>query len=214
MNKARSDIAGMPVETVRRRADWSRIVTFLRGTRRLHKYVGVSLAAVIFFSALTGFLLGWKKNVSLLQPPTQRGSATALSEWRPIGELEEIGRRALAAHLGVTAAPAVDRLDVRPDRSIVKVVFKKGSWEVQVDGGSGEVLSIARRHSDWVEHLHDGSIVGEGFKVAAMSTLGLALMTLATTGIWLWSSPGFVRRRKRLENERSRASGRRRDLLS
>jgi hypothetical protein len=91
---------------------------------------------------------------------------------------------------------AVDRLDVRPDKGIVKVLMKHGYWEVQVDGASARVLSVAQRHADWIEHIHDGSIVNEIFKVSYTNILGFGLLILSVTGLYLWYGPKAVRNSK------------------
>ncbi len=169
----------------------------LREWRIYHKYVGVTLAALLLISALTGLALAWKKNVDLLQPPTQKGAAVTLQDWRPLAELATAGQEALQRERGLPELPPIDRLDVRPDKGIVKVLFADGWWEAQVDGATGQVLSVARRHSDWIEAVHDGSIISDTFKLVSMNALGAGLGLLAVTGLWLWYGPKRLRRAKR-----------------
>ena len=88
-------------------------------------------------------------------------------------------------------------MDVRPSKGIAKVLFKEGNWEVQIDGTSGEVKSIAKRYSDWIESLHDGSIISDLFKLISMNLLGIGVLFLMGTGIWLWYGPKVVREMKR-----------------
>ena len=80
---------------------------------------------------------------------------------------------------------------------MVKVLFEKGNWEVQIDGTSGEVKSIAKRYSDWIESLHDGSIISDGFKLVSMNVLGIGVLILMSSGIWLWYGPKVIREMKR-----------------
>lgn len=175
-----------------------RFTRSLRALRPLHRWLGIPLALLILLSSSTGLVLGWKKEVFLLQPSTPRGISTDLSTWLPVHQIEQIARQALATHL-TTADPAefaIDRLDLRPDKGVAKVRFVLADWEVQVDGTSGEVYSVARRHADWIERLHDGSFISEGFKLIAMNGLGLGLIALTFTGIWLWAGPILLRRRR------------------
>ncbi|MFT6321644.1 MAG: putative iron-regulated membrane protein, partial [Granulosicoccus sp.] len=88
----------------------------------------------------------------------------------------------------------------RPSKGIVKVLFEAGNWEVQVDGKSGEVKSVEKRYSDWIESLHDGSIISDGFKLFTMNFLGIGLLFLIGTGVWLWYGPRRVRMKKRKKN--------------
>ena len=78
-------------------------------------------------------------------------------------------------------------------KGIAKVLFKEGNWEVQIDGTSGEVKSIAKRYSDWIESLHDGSIISDTFKLISMNVLGIGVLILMCSGIWLWYGPKIVR---------------------
>ena len=71
---------------------------------------------------------------------------------------------------------------------------------MQVDGKSGEVLSIDKRYSDWIESLHDGSIISDGFKLVSMNFLGMGLLFLIFTGLWLWYGPRRIRIKKRVKN--------------
>ena len=147
-------------------------------------------------SAVTGILLSLKKEVDLIQPPTQKGISKELSEWKSIDEIAIIARDAFQK-MHPEIDNTIHRLDVRPSKGIVKVIFKKGYWEIQVDGQSGQVKSIARRHSDWIEALHDGSIVNHIFKLISMNILGIGLIFMIITGLWLWYGPKRYRKLKR-----------------
>lgn len=177
-------------------------VKSLRRARVFHRYLGLGLAGLLIISSLTGILLAWKKNVDTLQPPSQKGSTTELADWKPIHELADIAQEALTQHLGKSIP--INRLDVRPSKGMVKVLFKEGNWEVQVDGNTGKVLSTAKRHADWIEQLHDGSIITDNFKLVIMNILGFGLLFLIGYGIWLWYGPKVLRRRKRAKKENAR----------
>jgi len=148
----------------------------------------------MIISAVTGVLLGWKKDVNLLQPPEQKGTSTAIEQWVSVNEIAESAKQAIDSVVG--RAIAIDKMDVRPSKGIIKVLFKEGYWEVQIDGVSGKPLSVLQRHSDWIEHIHDGSIVGDLFKLVYTNTIGWGLLVLALSGIWLWYGPKVVRKIK------------------
>ena len=171
----------------------SRVVVWLRRTRPLHRWVGVPLTLFILLSSLTGILLGWKKQSALLQPPVQRGASVESKDWQPLHRISEVAQAELRTRLGTPPGP-IDRLDVRPSRGVAKVLFREGFWEVQVDLTTAEVLAVNRRASDFIETLHDGSILGEGARVALSTLLGLGLLTLSLSGLWLWWGPRLTRR--------------------
>ncbi|MBD1397021.1 PepSY domain-containing protein [Pontibacter sp. JH31] len=167
----------------------------LRNFRVYHRYLGLSLGVFILISSVTGILLGWKKDVDLLQPPTQKGASTDLQQWLPLSEL---AARSLA---GLDSAEAIyenpiERIEARPDKGIVKTIFRDGSWEVQLDASNGKVLSVARRHSDWIEKVHDGSIISDLFKLVSMNVLGFGLVFISCTGFFLWFYPKKIRKIK------------------
>ena len=169
----------------------------LRKFRKYHRFIGVTLAILVLISAVTGILLSFKKDVDLLQPPTQKGVSKTLEGWKPLSELANIATTAFQKRYPNQQNNGIDKMDVRPAKGIVKVLFEKGYWEVQVDGTSGEVKSIARRHSDWIEHVHDGSIISDWFKLLSMNTLGIGLLILMGSGLWLWYGPRKVKAHRR-----------------
>jgi uncharacterized iron-regulated membrane protein len=174
--------------------DYQPLVKLLRQFRSLHKYIGVTLAFFVLILATTGILLGWKKNVEVLQPATLSGSSKDVSEWK---SFEEISASALRA-IDSAGMPenTIDRMDVRFDKGMVKVLFKNGYWEAQVDLKTAKVLSVAQRHADWIEHIHDGSIISDGFKLGYTNILAVGLFTLALSGLWLWYGPKVIRKSK------------------
>jgi uncharacterized iron-regulated membrane protein len=176
------------------------VVVWLRRARPLHRWVGVPLTVLILLSSLTGILLGWKKQFAVLQPPLQRGVSSEARDWQPLQLISAAAEAGLQAHLGAPPGP-IDRLDVRPSRGVAKVLFHQGFWEVQVDLSTARVLSVNRRASDFIETLHDGSILGEGSRVTVSTLLGLGLLLLSLSGLWLWWGPRLTRRPAPLPRE-------------
>jgi len=174
-----------------------KIIQSLRNFRKFHRYTGLLLAILLLISSVTGILLSLKKDVDIIQPPTQKGISKDLITWKSVAELSTLATTALYQKYPDQQGNKIDRLDVRPSKGIAKVLFKEGNWEVQIDGTSGEVKSIAKRYSDWIESLHDGSIISDLFKLISMNILGIGVLFLMGTGIWLWYGPKVVREMKR-----------------
>ncbi len=170
------------------------LVHRLRQFRSIHKWIGISVVLFMLITSSTGLLLGWKKNVELLQPPTLKGTSTNVVEWVSFEVISNAARHALDS---ITHEPnTIDRLDVRYDKGIIKVLFLKGYWEVQVDASTGKALSVAKRHADWIEHVHDGSIISDFFKLIYTNYIGWGLLILAISGFWLWYGPRAIRKAK------------------
>lgn len=96
----------------------------------------------------------------------------------------------------------LERIDIRKDKGIVKFVFEEGFWGLQLDGVTGRLLQIDRRRSDFIEKIHDGSILdlyfgvtGGEIKLVYTTIMGLALLVFTVTGFWLWYGPKRMRRR-------------------
>ncbi|MBC7923719.1 MAG: PepSY domain-containing protein [Ferruginibacter sp.] len=193
MRKTQPNAADRPSATAR---SVRKLSDTLRRFRVYHRYAGLALGLFVLVTGGTGILLGWKKNAAWLQPPTQDGATTDLRQWLPIARIAEVATHALDSTLRQPTGNAIERIEARPEKGIAKVLFQRGYWEVQVDGSTGAVVSVARRHSDWIEHLHDGSLLSEGFKLLYTNLLGIGLVTLSLSGAWLWLGPRRIRRLK------------------
>ena len=165
--------------------------------------MGIFLFVFFFLVGVTGLILGWKKNSQgYLLPESQRGASTELKDWLPVDALEKQAIQTLQDSLGTDYDPTISRMDIRPDKGMVKVTFEHHYWEVQLDGSTGTVLQVAKRRSDFFEQLHDGSIVDrqgniKWFKLLYTSLLGTSLILFTITGFWLWYGPKVMRRRNR-----------------
>ena len=146
---------------------------------------------------MTGILLSWKKEFDVIQPATQKGASKELQDWKPMHELADIASTHFYQIYPTQNDNPIARLDVRPSKGIVKVFFENEYWEVQVDGSSGAILSVAQRNSDWIESIHDGSIISDLFKLISMNFLGVGLIMLLSSGWWLWYGPGLIRKWKK-----------------
>lgn len=160
--------------------------------RKVHYWAGAIIAVPLLVIAGTGSVLQLKKHWAWVQPPEQRGGVKA-----PVIELSGILESLKAEPaLHVKSWNEVNRLDVRPDRGIVKA-WLKSNWEAQIDLGTGKILQIAYRRSDWIESIHDGSIFGDPVKLGLFFPSAIGLVLLWLGGIWMFLYPFLARRRVR-----------------
>lgn len=172
-------------------------VKSLRWLRRIHRWMGIPLIVFFLVIGITSIFLAWKKKAELL-PPTLK-TKVEQGEWISPAEMVRIAELEMEKR---GESIGVDRIDIRPDKGVAKVTFKTHFTEVQLDGFSGEVLSVETRHSDWIEKVHDGSIVDYYFggdeaaklTYSTLTALGLILMSLS--GFYLWYYPKVIRRLK------------------
>lgn len=154
-----------------------------------------------FVVAITGLLLGWKKHSgNLILAKSYEGASTDLKDWLPLDSLHRIAVRVLRDSVSPHLSPELDRIDVRKDKGMVKFVFADHYRGIQLDGATGKVLHLELRRSDFIENIHDGSILDKYFgvengaiKLAYTSVMGLALLTFTVTGFWLWYGPKVMK---------------------
>lgn len=185
-----------------------RSVLILRVFRKVHRKIAAVLFAFFLVICLTGLLLGWKKHSGgMILPKSHRGVSTDLTNWLPFDSLHGIAVRTLHDSVDPKLSTELERIDARPSHGMVKFVFIEGYWGVQLDATTGELLHIERRTSDFIENIHDGSIIDylvgtddEQFKLGYITVMGGSLLTLTITGGWLWyGSKIFRRKKKQLE---------------
>lgn len=173
-------------------------VLLLRRLRLIHRWLGIPLILFFLVIGVTSILLAWKKKVELL-PPTLKSQVEQSQQWKSTSSLMEIAKAEIVSR---DLDSEIDRLDYRPDKGVVKVTFTTHFTEVQLDGFTGEILSVETRHSDWIEKVHDGSIVdyylgkGEGAKLTYSTLTSLGLILMSITGFYLWRYPKVIRRLK------------------
>lgn len=162
--------------------------------RRLHYWGGALIAIPILVVIGSGIVLQLKKDWTWVQPVEHRGREKA-----PRIELTDI-LTALKTlehpEVRVAGWEDVKRLDVRPDRGVAKATLLN-DWEVQIDTTDGRVMQVAYRRSDWLEALHDGSIVNDTYKMWIVFPASIVLLFLWGSGMWMWLWPLLNRRRVR-----------------
>ena len=150
------------------------------------------MAIPILIVIVSGLLLQVKKQVSWVQPPTQKGNLSELSlTW------DEILLHASAVpEAEISTWQDIDRLDVRPSKGVVKIRCKN-NWEIQLDSSDGSVLSSDFRRSDIIESIHDGSFFSDYAKLWLFLPNGFVLLILWFTGMVLWYLPVAAKRKKK-----------------
>ncbi len=171
----------------------------------MHRTSGALLFVFFFLVAITGLVLGWKKNSGgLILAETYKGRSSNAADWLPMHILQQRAY-AFATESGSSGSRyTIDRIDVRPEKGTVKFIFAEDYLGLQLDCTTGELLHIETRTSDLVENIHDGSYIDfvlgtDGyFKLFYTSVMGVALVTFTLTGFWLWYGPiDFRRHRER-----------------
>ncbi|MEC9250907.1 MAG: PepSY domain-containing protein [Pseudomonadota bacterium] len=169
--------------------------------RDIHHWASPIAMLPLGIMIVAGLFLMLKKDVDWIQPPTQR-SAIAV-DGAPDTTLAELYEAAAAIpELEIGDWSEFDRIDVRSDRGIAKFIAPN-RWEAQIDLVSLEVLSLEYRRSDLFEQIHDGSFFADWVKTFIFLPVGVILLVLWGTGIWLFFEPYY----KRWQRSRRRRRG-------
>ncbi len=175
----------------------------LRNFRKVHRITGALLFVFFFFISVSGMLLGWKKHSgNLILEKTHQGTSSNLKQWLPLDSLYTIATKTLTDSISPHIPNQVDRIDVRKAKGIVKFTFENHFWGVQLDGATGKLLVIEQRRSDFIEKIHDGSILdyylgtNGQIKLVYSTIMGFALLIFTVTGFWLWYGPKKMKKDK------------------
>lgn len=178
----------------------------LKIARKIHRTTGAVLFAFFFVVACTGLLLGWKKHSGgVILPKSYQGTSTNPQDWMPVHLLHEKAVKIVRENISPKLSLELERIDIRPDKGMVKFIFVEGYWGLQLDCTTGELLHLERRRSDLIENIHDGSFLDylfktsdEQIKLIYTSIMGSALLIFTTSGFWLWYGPKRFRAQKRV----------------
>jgi len=152
--------------------------TLRKTSRSLHLWLSLVIFIPVIIVIGSGLLLQVKKEFDWIQPPTQKASNAY-----PTLSFERILQSAsTVAEANIVTWEDIDRLDVRPNKGIIKV-RGKNHWEIQLDAQSGDVLQVAYRRTDTIEAIHDGSWFFEGAKLWLFLPAAILLFVLWITGL-------------------------------
>ncbi|MGF1463571.1 MAG: PepSY domain-containing protein [Maricaulaceae bacterium] len=161
--------------------------------RQVHHWGSLVIMVQMGLVIGAGLLLMLKKEFDWIQPPTQKGVERAAVPSLSLAEMwAEVS--ALEAFEGVAWAD-LDRVDVKPDKGVVKFVAPN-RWEAQIDATTGEIVQLAYRRSDLIEQLHDGSFFADWVKLYVFLPTGVGLLILWASGIYLFILPHAKRYRR------------------
>lgn len=185
---------------------------WLRTFRKTHRITGLSLLVFLLIISGTGMLLGWKKHSSgVILSKSYSGTSTDLKKWLPLDSLHTNACKILRDSVSSKLSTELDRIDIRKDKGMVKFIFKRHFTGIQLDGATGKLLHIEVRRSDFIEKLHDASILDHYFntgneliKLVYTTIMGLSLLLFTLTGFWLWYGPKRMRNGKLQEGEAKR----------
>ncbi|MEM6912860.1 MAG: PepSY-associated TM helix domain-containing protein [Pseudomonadota bacterium] len=165
---------------------WEHKVKAQKLLRQIHHWASPVIMIPLGLVVVTGLMLMLKKDIDWIQPPTARGVAPSELPQQSFAEL--FNAAAEVEELGLRSWNDLDRVDVKPDKGVVKFIATN-NWEAQLDTSTGEVLQVAYRRSDLIESLHDGSFFAGWTKRFVFLPAGVVLLVMWGTGLYLFALP-------------------------
>ena len=159
--------------------------------RKLHRLGAFLIFVPLLVVLVTGLLLQVRKEFEWIQPSEVRGAGGA-----PTLTLARTLEAARAADVGIETWDDVDRVEFRPAKGLLKV-RATNRMEVQIDAATGDVLKTARRNSDLIESIHEGTWFHPRARTWIFLPAAVILFGLWCTGLYLWLLPHLARYRKR-----------------
>lgn len=165
---------------------------FKKANRLVHKWVTIVIVTPLLVTFVTGILLLTKKEFDFIQPPTTKGESTIPSvSFQQVLSIANSVERAQ-----ISSWDDVDRLDVRPSKGIIKI-RSNNSIEIQIDSQTGDVLQVAKRRSDFIETIHDGTFYQKNANLWLMLPVAITALVMAITGIIMFFIPYLSKKKRR-----------------
>lgn len=150
-------------------------------SRKIHHWAAIIIALPFGMILCTGMLLLLKNEFSWIQPPTTIGVSTT-----PSISFEQILTAAKKApDANIHDWKDIDRLDVRPQKGIIKV-RSKNLWEIQIDASNGEIKQVMRYNSSLIAKIHNGTWLHPKAKLWLILPCAIILLTMLITGMCLF----------------------------
>ncbi|WP_055437593.1 PepSY-associated TM helix domain-containing protein [Lacinutrix algicola] len=176
-----------------------------RWYRKTHSFIAISLLLFIVIMSSTGLLLAWKDQLGFKPSSVKVKEGT-----KSLISLNEIEYNAIKYIDSLKLSNKINRIDYRPRKGIAKVRFEEHFTELQINCYTGEIISTKTRAADFIEMIHDGSIVDYLFnlktnpiKLFYSTIIGFGLLFISFSGFLLWLKPKQIKKNKRLISESS-----------
>jgi len=145
----------------------------MRAFRKLHRLVGLIFFLPLILVAITGTILQLRSEFEFIQPK-------AVSVKSQEGELMSLTQ--ITEKFG---AENIDQIIWRPEKRSL-VVRLKDDHEAHLHPWSGEVLKLAKRRTNFLIDLHQGSWMGKWGQYLIHFLTGLGLLFLTLSGLLIY----------------------------
>ena len=156
----------------------------MMNVRKIHRGLSWVIGGPLFVILFTGVLIQYKDQIPAMQPEKipSTNLDTALQKNWSIESLVEIAKR---QHPELVKVPEDIRvIDIRPNLGTARL-RTSNYFEIQIDLSSGQILKTAPRYVGWMISLHEGALLGSGFRFGFWAPIGVLSLFLALSGFLL-----------------------------
>lgn len=172
-----------------------------RKSRALHRWIGLIASLFLIFIAFTGIMLSLKERVDWIRPFNERGAEFA--SLADVISVEVAAESALSAGMQhLSSVEDIGRFEFHVNRNLYKIHSRDGYDEVQICAVTGDVLRTGVRRDQMFEDWHDLSAFGQIWYDYLLPLIGVALIGLGASGIYMFFVPVFRRIQFRREQAR------------
>lgn len=144
------------------------------GWRRLHRIVALIILLPLIIVSVTGIVLLVRNQFEFLQPATVKSEPVSGSQLLTFESIaEEFGK------------DKIEQIIYRPGRNSM-VVRLNDDTEVQIHPQTGDVLKTAKRRTNFIIELHQGSWMGAFGQLGVHMITGFGLFFLIISGIIIY----------------------------
>lgn len=151
--------------------------------KKIHLFFALTFAVPIFIIFSSGLILLIKSFVPNIQPPIVE---TMDIPGKPRLSLDEIKQD-----------PTIDQIIYRPSKNTISIRYKN-DMEKQIHAQTGEVLNYAKRHTNWIIRIHQGTYFAEWVKEFIFIPTAVALQIIWITGLVVYFK---TKAKKRMKHE-------------
>lgn len=165
----------------------------LKLLRKWHRWVSIIIAIPFLITLVTGILLasrGFNTWVQPQYPGIQSGLKISFDDILKAAQT--------VPEAQITSWKDVSQIDIRPNSGNIRV-RAKNLWEIQIDGGNGNVVGSNIRRVSWLVSLHEGAEFGPWVRYGIFFPSAIAVFFLLVSGVALFFQPLLTHRKTKFK---------------
>lgn len=157
--------------------------------RKWHKWVSIIVLIPFMITIITGVALLFRGNINWLSPQFPETSGSLQVSFEQILKASQS-----VPEMQINSWADVNRIQINPEKGSI-VVRGKNNYQIQIDGGSGEVNGAGPLRTPLFVSLHEGTFwTGKSGRFIIGLPMALAVLFLSVSGLVLFFQPSFMRK--------------------